>query len=98
VEKLRIIMLITPEFNHNNKQLGRQTMSEAERSATMPPEQGGSQKGWDSNDMSLSKVLAFDLMRQTLTPGALCSNDAKSCYDRILLHITSLCMQRLGAP
>jgi len=96
--KLRIIMLIVPEFNHNNKQLGRNTMAEAERSQTMPPEQGGSRKGRDSNDMTLAKVLSFDLMRQTLTPGALCSNDAKSCYDRILLSIASLCLQRLGAP
>jgi hypothetical protein len=32
------------------------------------------------------------------TAGALCSNDAKSCYDRILHSVASLCLQRLGLP
>jgi len=30
-------------------------------------------------------------------PAALCSNDAKSCYDRIVLLIAALCLCRLGA-
>jgi hypothetical protein len=30
--------------------------------------------------------------------GALCSNDAKSCYDRIVHSIASLSMRRLGVP
>ena len=28
----------------------------------------------------------------------LCSNDAKSCYDRIIHSIASIAMQRLGLP
>jgi len=31
-------------------------------------------------------------------PAALCSNDAKSCYDRIVLIIVALCLCHLGAP
>lgn len=30
--------------------------------------------------------------------GALCSNDAKSCYDRIVHSVASLCLQRVGVP
>jgi hypothetical protein len=29
---------------------------------------------------------------------ALCSNDAKSCYDRILHAIAAICMQRVSVP
>jgi len=31
-------------------------------------------------------------------PAALCSNDTKSCYDRIVLIIAALCLCQLGAP
>jgi hypothetical protein len=38
-------------------------------------------------------------MHQMRYNGALCSNDAKSCYDRILhLAVASLAYQRLGIP
>ena len=28
----------------------------------------------------------------------MCSNDAKSCYDRTVHNFASLCLQRIGAP
>ena len=46
----------------------------------------------------LNKVLTFDLLRQTRRPGGLCSNDAKSCYDRIGHSSAGLAMQRCGVP
>ena len=36
--------------------------------------------------------------RYTHRPLAICSNDAKSCYDRIVLMVAALCLCRLGAP
>jgi hypothetical protein len=47
---------------------------------------------------ALNKRLSYDLMRQMKTAGALCSNDAKSCYDCILHSVASLCLQHLGLP
>ena len=61
-------------------------------------EQFGSRKTLSSVDQSLNKRLTFDLMRQLKRPGALCSNDAKSCYDRVVHSIASICMQHVGVP
>jgi hypothetical protein len=40
----------------------------------------------------------MDILRQRRQAGALCSNDAKSCYDRIVHNIASLAMRRTGMP
>ncbi len=40
----------------------------------------------------------MDLLRQTRRAGALCPNDAKSCYERIVHNIATLCMRRMGMP
>ena len=61
-------------------------------------EQYGSRKGHTSIDHAVNKRLSYDLMRMFRSPGALCSNDAKSCYDRILHSIVALAMKRLGMP
>jgi hypothetical protein len=71
-------------------------MHHAEELHLLPPDQGGSRKDHRSNELGLNKVLAFDLMRQLRQAGALCCNDAKSCYDRIVHSIAILCMVRLG--
>jgi hypothetical protein len=41
-------------------------------------------------------VLTYDQLRQLKWPGVLCSNYLKSCYDRIVHYIASLCLQRQG--
>jgi hypothetical protein len=47
-------------------------------------------------DQSLNKTLTFDIWHQLRQQGALCSNDAKACYDRIAHNCASLSMQRVG--
>ena len=64
---------------------------------TLAVEQYGSRKNFSVVDHSLNKTLTFDLIRQLKRPGALCSNDAKSCYDRIMHSIASTSMPRVGA-
>ena len=98
VEKLRAILLFESDFNQNNKRFGRQLMYIAEKYNAMAMEQFGSRKNMSAIDQSLNKALTFDIWRQGRMPGALCSNDAKSCYDRIVHNFASLCLQRLGAP
>jgi len=44
----------------------------------------------------LNKHLLYDLIRFRRSAAALCSNDAKSCYDRITLLAAVLCLCRLG--
>jgi hypothetical protein len=81
VDKLRTLLLLDPEFNQNNKILGRNLMSHAEASAQMPAKQYGSRKKHRDIEAALNKVLTQDSWRQKCQSGALCSNDAKSCYD-----------------
>jgi len=98
VEKLRIIMLFEADFNNNNKWLGRALMQQAEEQQALADEQYGSRKGKAAGIQCLNKRLFYDYIRLMRKPAALCSNDAKSCYDRIILIIAALCLCRLGAP
>jgi hypothetical protein len=49
-------------------------------------------------DQVLNRGITSDIVRQMKIPAAICSNDAKSCYDRIVHSITSLSMQRVKVP
>jgi hypothetical protein len=98
VSKLRTITLTEADFNFNNKVLGKETLRHAEANNLIAKEQYGSRKGKSSIVHAINKRLTFDIMRQTRFNGALCSNDAKSCYDRILHSVASLAYQRLGIP
>jgi hypothetical protein len=71
-------------------------MSRAESLGAIPKEQAGSRKHHRSVLSALNKVLTMDLLRLKRQSGALCSNDAKSCYDRIVHWVAALSMRRLG--
>ena len=73
-------------------------MYQAEELNALAQEQFGSRKTLSSVNQSLNKRLTFDLLQQLKRPGALCANDAKSCYDRVVHSIASICMQRVGVP
>jgi len=73
-------------------------MFHAEEQQQMAKEQYGSRKEKLANIQCLNKRLLYDYARHTHEPMALCSNDAKSCYDRIVLIVAALCLCRLGAP
>jgi hypothetical protein len=98
VEKLRTIVLFDPEANQNFKFLGRIVMAHAEQHHQLAPEQYGSRKKKSAILHALNKRLSYDILRQTKVAGAVCSNDAKSCYDRILHSVAALCLRRLGLP
>jgi hypothetical protein len=71
-------------------------MFTAERLQLVAKEQYGSRKGKAAIEQCLNKRLTFDLARQLKRPLAMCSNDAKSCYDRIVHSVASLSMRRMG--
>ena len=96
VKALRSIVLTEADFNFNNKILGRRAMQHAESIQELAPEQYGSRKHKSSINQALHKRLTYDLMRQLKKAGLLCSNDAKSCYDRILHSIAALAYKRIG--
>jgi hypothetical protein len=94
--KLRIIVLFNALLNLINKRVGRDMIQQAERLEAIPKEVYGSRKHHRSVECALNKVLSMDILRQRRRPAALCSNDAKSCYNRILHSIASIAMRRLG--
>ena len=96
VDKLRAILLYEADFNQNNKKLGREMMYLAKDLRAIAKEQYGSRSRLMAIDQSLNKWLTYDIIRQKKRPGVLCSNDAKSCYDRIVHLVVSLAMQELG--
>jgi hypothetical protein len=93
---LRAILLFEADFNQNNKRLGREMLYRAEDSNAVAIEQYGSRKNMSAVDQSLNKALTFDIWRQLRQRGALCANDAKACYDRIVHNCASLCLQCIG--
>ena len=96
VEKLRIILLFNSEFNFSNGITGRQIMKTGEEHSIIAREQYGSRKGHTAIEQALNKRLTFDLWRMERTTGALVSNDAKSCYDRIAHSVAAIAMRRMG--
>ena len=96
VELMRTIQLMNSEFNMNNKKLGRDVMAFAERHKALAAEQFGSRKNHQSVNAALNKRLTMDLLRLKRQAGALCANDAKSCYDRIVHNVAVLAIRRLG--
>jgi len=95
---LRTIVLFLVDCNFAFKHVGRAMMQVAETTNLLAPEQFGSRKGHKAIDLAVSKVLTFDILRQLKCPGAICSNDAKSCYDLIGHTQAAISMQRVGVP
>ena len=85
------------EFNINNKLLGKVMMDNTEKCGVLVKDQYGSCTNLNAVKVALNKRLAYNLMRQRRIAGAVCSNNAKSCYDRIAQNVASLAMRRLGA-
>jgi hypothetical protein len=73
-------------------------MRNAEQHKSLAPEQYGNRKHHRSIDVAVNKAATNNILRQIKSPGAICSNDAKSCYDLIGHTPASLAMQRQGVP
>jgi hypothetical protein len=59
-------------------------------------EQYGSSKNKAAIEQCLNKRVTSDLARQLKQLLAICSLDAKVCYDHIAHYVASLCMRRMG--
>ena len=80
----------------NNKVLGKKSMDRAEKAGTIEREQFGGRHGQSSIIAALNKRLTMDLIRLKRTAAALLSNDAKSCFDRMVHNMTCLAFRRQG--
>lgn len=92
------VVLFPADCNYTLKHIGREMMKHAENQHSIAPEQFGSCKAHKAIDQALNKVLTNKLLRKPKLSGAICSNDAKSCYDLIVHTPASLSMQLQGVP
>jgi len=97
VEKLCIILLFKGDFNQNNKWLGWAVMFHVEAHHQMALEQYGSHKEKSADIQCLNKWLLYNHAHYTHKPLAICSSNAKSCYNCIVHIVAALCLCRLGA-
>jgi hypothetical protein len=73
-------------------------MKRAKTLGALAPEQFRSRKHHKAIDLAACKTLTNDILWQLKRPGAICCNDAKSCYDLIGHSQASLSMQHIGVP
>jgi len=73
-------------------------MLHAEKLNALAPEQYGSRHGLAAIQHSLNYQIILDVIQQLHIPAAICSNDAKACYDHIVHAFASLALQHLGIP
>ena len=97
IERLRTIVLMEADFNHNNKFFGRQMMHHGVLNDLLAKEQY-SIPGKKCIDHVINRRLLFDLIRYQKTSASMASVDLKSCYDRISHAPAYLAMRGFGMP
>jgi hypothetical protein len=99
ITKLRVIHIIESDLNMTMGILwGRRLMQQGETLSQFGPEQSGARKNKQCQDVLVFKHLTYSILRLSKSHGATFDNDAKSCYDRIVMLLASLASQRLGMP
>jgi hypothetical protein len=97
VDKLRTLALFEPDFNHNNKFLGRAFMNHVQSHNFLAKEQY-SAPGKKSIDHVINRRLFFDLARYQKTSFAMASVGLRSCYDRVVHVAAFLALKSYGLP
>ena len=90
ISKLRAILLMETDFNFSNKLIYGVQMMDNVRKYGFMPEEIYSKKGKTADDGSLTKVLFYDIVRQSRVVAGLSSVDTANCYDSIAHAIASL--------
>jgi hypothetical protein len=98
ITKMRSILLMEADFNGVNKTVFGIRMLESARKHQMMLEEVFSKQHRMAEDGTLTKVLAYDIIRQTRRPAGIASVDADNCYHRIAHAIASLVFQAFGIP
>ena len=98
IEKLRSILLMEADYNTNNKELIGNRMMLVVREYGLMMEEIFSELGRTAEDGALSKILFYDIVRQSRLSTAISSVDAANCYDSIAHAIASLIFQACGVP
>ena len=98
IMKLRAILLMEADLNCSTKMVFGIRMLDKARRQNLMPEEVFSKRNKMADDGTLTKVLTYDIIRQTRQSAGLASVDADNCYDRIAHAIASLVFQSFGVP
>jgi Reverse transcriptase (RNA-dependent DNA polymerase) len=97
LDKLRVIHIIESDFNlWMGIVCGQQMIFQEESVNLLGDEQSGSRPGKMCQDVVIFKHMWYSVLRLARSDGITFNNDAKSCFDRIVLSAASLVLQRLG--
>ena len=81
VAKMRLIQLMSPEFQINNKMFGRHALAHAKKAGEVSANQHGSRKNHKAIITCLNKKLLCNVLWQKCRAGAVSMNDASGCYN-----------------
>lgn len=84
------------DFNFANKCIFGVRMLNMARKYKWMPEEIFSETNRTADDGTLTKVLFYDISRQSKRPAGVASVDADNCFDRISHAMASLCFQAFG--
>ena len=97
IERFRVIHIIPADFNMMMGILfGYRLMIQGEKFFQFGEEQRGSRKHKDCQDVQHFKHCIYSIVRLSRASGSTFDNDAKSCFDRIVMLFPSILAQRLG--
>jgi hypothetical protein len=97
LNKLRTIHLFEADCNWLLGMIfGRRMVHGAKKQDHLHEGQWGSRPGRSAHDALLHKILTYEVARMTRTPLATFDNDAKSCYDRVIMVFALLLCQKHG--
>jgi hypothetical protein len=77
---------------------GRRMVHDAEQQDHLNESQWGSRPGRSTEEALIHKILSYEISRLTRTPLGTLDNDAKACYDRIIMLFALLLCQKHGVP
>jgi hypothetical protein len=86
------------DFNGANKTVYGIRMLEQAQSNNLMPKEVFSECNKMANNGTLTKVLTYDIIRQTRRLAGVASVDAVNCYNQITHTITSVVFQAFGVP
>ncbi len=98
ITKLRAILLMEANSNCSTKTVFGIRMLEKARTNNLMRKEVFSKRNKMADDGTLTKVLTYDITRQTRRSAGIASVDADNCYDRIAHAIASLVFQVFGVP
>ena len=98
INEMKLIQLMHPEYQINNKNVGKKVLVNVEICNEVAEEQRGSKKYHQAGLLLLNKVLVGDLFCLTRYSGCYGMNDAKGFYDRIDLIFAVLVLMYFGVP